>query len=107
MLYDGALASLTEARVASGPGDARKRSAAVSKALRIVCTLQETLNLAEGGSVAAELDRLYSYASQRLLDVTVKKDLTAIAEVHKLLTGLRDAWHQIATQPPASLQARP
>ena len=98
MLYDGALASLTEARSAEARGDARKRSAAVSKTLAIICSLQETLNLDEGGMVAAELDRLYSYASQRLLDVTVKKDLAAISEVHKLLTGLRDAWHQIATQ---------
>jgi flagellar protein FliS len=106
MLYDGALASLTEARAAAATADARKRSAAVSKALSIICALQETLNLDEGGTVAAELDRLYSYATQRLLDVTVKNDHMAIAEVHRLLTGLRDAWQQIATQPPASLQAR-
>jgi flagellar protein FliS len=98
MLYDGALASLTEARSAAAHGDARRQSVAVSKALAIVCSLQETLNLSEGGSVAAELDRLYTYASRRLLDVTVKKDVAALVEVHKLLTCLRSAWHEIATQ---------
>ena len=46
--------------------------------------------------MAVELDRLYTYASQRLLDVTMKKDLTALSEVHKLLTEIRDAWQQIA-----------
>jgi flagellar protein FliS len=98
MLYDGALASVSEARAAAKTGDSRKRTAATSKALAIICALQETLNLAEGGAIAAELDRLYHYVSRRLLDVTVNQDLDALAEVHKLLSGLRDAWQQIAMQ---------
>src|SRR5262245_540489 len=98
MLYDGALASITEARNAAARGETRLQGAAVSKALAIVASLQETLNLDDGGSVAAELDRLYTYASKRLLDVTLDKDLSALAEVHKLLTTLRDAWHEIATE---------
>ena len=47
--------------------------------------------------MAIELDRLYTYASQRLLDVTVKQDLSGIQEVRKLLSQLRDAWQQIAS----------
>lgn len=35
----------------------------------------------------------------RLLDVTAKKDEAALAEVHKLLTTLREAWTQIASAP--------
>jgi flagellar secretion chaperone FliS len=102
MLYDGALVSLTKARAAAVRGDVRARGAAISKALAIICSLQETLNLAEGGTVAAELDRLYAYASRRLVDATVHQDLSAISEVHKLLTCLRDAWHHIATQTAAA-----
>lgn len=96
MLYDGALARLTEATAASARGDAGGRGTAVSKALTIIASLQETLNLQAGGDVAAELDRLYTYASGRLLDVTLKGDVSGIQEVHRLLSGLRDAWHQIA-----------
>lgn len=106
MLYDGALAKLTEAQAAAARGDARARAAAVSKALAIIFSLQETLNLTEGGPVAAELDRLYGYASSRLLDVTSKQDLSGIAEVHKLMSGLRDAWRQIANAPPAQVAAQ-
>ena len=98
MLYDGALASLTEARTAAARGDVSRRAAAVSKALAIVCSLQETLNLDEGGTVAAELDRLYTYARGRLLDVTLHQDLSGLSEVHKLLESLRGAWQQIAAQ---------
>ena len=106
MLYDGAMSSLTEAAAAAARGDRRKRAAAVSRALSILCSLQESLNLEEGGSVAAELDRLYGYATARLLDVTTKEDVAALNEVHKLLAGVRDAWHQIATQPAGAAAAR-
>lgn len=100
LLYDGALARLTEAAAAAECNDLRRRGTAISKALAIITSLQETLNLQAGGAVAAELDRLYTYASQRLLDVTLKQDLAAIQEVHRLLAQLRGAWQQIA-QPEA------
>lgn len=96
MLYDGILARLTEASAAHERGDVRRRGIAVSKALTIIASLQETLNLQAGGDVAAELDRLYTYASGRLADVSLKEDVSAIQEVHRLLSGLREAWHQIA-----------
>ncbi len=56
-----------------------------------------TLDL-ERGELAAELDRLYSYISARLLDITVTRDATAIDEVHKLMTPLRNAWVEVAAQ---------
>ena len=101
MLYDGALTNLAQARAADSRGDVRQRGTAISKTLAIVGALQETLDLEGGGSVAAELDRLYDYVTRRLLDVTIKRDAAAIDEVRKLLTGVRDAWLQISTAPQA------
>jgi flagellar protein FliS len=99
MLYDGALASVIQARDAAARGDLRQRGASVSKALSIVGALRETLNVSDGGTVAVELERLYDYVTRRLLDVTARHDAAALTEVHGLLVGVRDAWHQIATQP--------
>lgn len=98
MLYDGVLARLTEAGAAAARNDLPARGLAVSKALAIVTSLQDTLNVEQGGAVASELDRLYTYASQRLLDVTLKKDISGIQEVHSLLAQLRDSWQQIARE---------
>lgn len=106
MLYDGALRFLAEAREAAGRNDLIARGHAMSRALAIVAELQNTLNLEEGGQVAAELDRLYLYINERLVDVTVKRDITAIDEAHALLSGLREAWAQAAVQA-AGPQARP
>jgi flagellar secretion chaperone FliS len=98
MLYDGALRFLVEARDADMAGNLTARAQAVSKALAIVAECQSTLNLERGGTIAHNLDRLYSYMLDRLLDVAMKKDASGIDEVHKLLSTLRDAWSQAAVQ---------
>ena len=99
LLYDGALANLAQADAAAAAGDVALRGRAISKTLAIVGSLQENLNLEQGGAIAEELDRLYTYAMARLLDVTVKQDTSGITEIQKLLAGLREAWHHAAAQP--------
>ena len=98
MLYDGALRFVMEARDAIERQDVRGRTDAVSRALAIVAELQQTLNMQEGGDVARELDRLYTYISTRLLDVTARADTAAADEVTRLLRTLREGWSQIAAK---------
>jgi flagellar protein FliS len=102
MLYDGALRFVAEARDAHARKDVRARGQAISKALAIIGELQNTLDMEKGGAVAEQLDNLYIYISSRLLDVTLKHDVSACDEVQKLLTPVRDAWSQASTQAPAS-----
>jgi flagellar protein FliS len=106
MLYDGALRYLSEARSAQAAGNMRARNQALRRVNDIVAECHSSVDLERGGSVAVELDRLYSYISGRLLDVTVKRDTTAIDEVHKLMTTLRGAWAEAATQT-SSVPAKP
>jgi flagellar protein FliS len=105
MLYDGALRFLTEARSAQAAGDLRRRATALRRVAAIVAECHTTLDLERGGSLAVELDQLYSYMSARLLDVTVKRDSTAIDEVHKLISTLREAWAQAAVAAAAPVRA--
>jgi flagellar protein FliS len=103
MLYDGALRFVDEARAAHARKDLRARGRAISKTLAIVGELQNTLDMEKGGAVAEQLDDLYTYINSRLIDVTVKQDIAACDEVHKLLSTLRDAWSQISSKPAAEL----
>jgi flagellar protein FliS len=98
MLYDGALRFLSDAHGAQARGDARGRAQALTRVAAIVAECHGTLDLEQGGEVAKELDRLYSYISARLLDVTLERDDSAVAEVHKLMSTLRDAWAEAAVQ---------
>lgn len=105
MLYDGALRFLSQAQEAVDRRDIRSRHAALDKALAIVGHLQTTLDTDRGGAVAVELDRLYRYISERLLDCAAHNDPAALQEAARLLTHLRDAWHTVATAPPPAAAA--
>jgi flagellar protein FliS len=102
MLYDGALRYLEDGRIAMSRNDVAGRAEAVSKTLAILTELQGTLNLKDGGAIAEELDQLYAYAISRLLDVTTKQDASAIGDIVKVLTPLRESWAQIAQQASAA-----
>jgi flagellar protein FliS len=96
MLYEGALRFLADAREAHGRRDFIARGNSLSRALAIIAELQNTLNLKDGGAVAAELDRLYTYITWRLMDVNAKQDGTALDEAHKILSTLCEGWSQTA-----------
>jgi flagellar secretion chaperone FliS len=96
MLYDGAIRFLREAQDAEERKDAWGRATAVSKALAIVGELRSTLNLDEGGEMALDLERLYDYMMNRLLEVTTKRDASALDEVRQLLVTVREGWVQVS-----------
>ena len=73
--------------------------------MAIVGHLQSTLDTDRGGAVAMELDRLYRYVSERILDAAARNDPNALKEASALLTNLRDAWHTVATAPPGAAAA--
>lgn len=105
LLYDGAIRFLGEAAAAAGRSDKPARTRAVARAQAIIGELQGTLDMSQGGQVAQDLDRLYTYMTSRLLDATARQDDAAIAEVRKLLESMREAWAKIATAPAGALAA--
>ena len=107
MLYDGALRFIGEARSAIDRQDLPGRRAAMSRALAIVGELQSTLNMEQGGQIASQLDGLYGYVNNRLLDATMKNDVAALDECARLLGTVRAAWVEIAARDAAPAAAGP
>jgi flagellar protein FliS len=105
LLYDAALRSTAVAREAMLTENIPARRTALSKAMAIVNELQSVLDMERGGSIASELDRLYTWINGRLVDAVVKQDAKPIDEVRRVLETLRSAWHTIATTPPAAVVA--
>jgi flagellar secretion chaperone FliS len=100
MLYDGALRFLQQTVDAMQRGDLVAKRDSLSKAMAIVTELHGMLDLEQGGEVAASLDSLYTYMMERLTTANQQRDAAPVAEVMRLMTGLRDAWSQIAQPPP-------
>jgi len=99
MLYDGALRFAVQARDAAVRRDLPARRDATSRLLAIIAELQNTLDLERGGEVAATLDGLYDYMSQRIFHATATNDAGALDEVRGLLETVRDAWVTLARTP--------
>jgi flagellar secretion chaperone FliS len=99
MLYEGALGAIARARGALASGDVDAKNRAVAKAVAIVGEgLRASLNLEQGGALAANLNQLYGYVELRLTQANLRNDDTAFAECAELLRPLYEAWQQIAAQ---------
>ena len=101
MLYDGLLRNTGAAIDAMARRDIRARRDAISKSLAIISELQSTLNMDQGGDIATQLDRLYTWMTDALIDATVKQDPAPLHDVRRVLETLRDGWQQVASAKPA------
>ncbi len=96
MLYDKAVLSLKAAVQAIHKDEIEVRWKNSHRAREIINHLFTTLDLEKGGEIASNLEALYAYMLQRLLDVDVKNDAGAAEEVIELLEPLRTSWSELA-----------
>ncbi len=106
-LYEAAIRTVGTARTAMAAGDIAARQSAINRLVDIIAELQRALDMERGGKLAADLDGLYGYMLSRLIEVTARQDPRPLDEVERLLAMLRDAWQEIARQPPQPPGATP
>ena len=96
MLYQGALLAIANARDDIICKDISAKSKEISHAIAIIDEgLYASLDKKAGGDLAQNLASLYEYMSMRLIAANLKKDMTALDEVARLLADLKDAWDSI------------
>ncbi|HMD74107.1 MAG TPA: flagellar export chaperone FliS [Steroidobacteraceae bacterium] len=71
------------------------KCAAMGKAIRLVGHLDATLNMEQGGEIAANLRRLYVYMMERLTYANAHNDKAVVAEVVELIRKIKSGWDQI------------
>jgi len=93
MLFDGLLNNIGVARGALARGDIKAKCQHILISVRILEEgLKGSLNLAEGGELAANLERVYDYCVLRLTTANVRNDDVALQEVMKVLTPIAQGW---------------
>jgi flagellar protein FliS len=95
MLYRIAIEATGDARVCLRSGDIEGRTKAINRAFEALMELITSLDTANGGDVAENLLRLYSYMQQRILQAQCDQDSAPLDEVARLLATLNEAWSQI------------
>lgn len=93
LLYEACLNNLDAAKIAINEKDFILANEKLQKANDIVERLGAGINY-EAGIIADQLDTLYNYMSDRVVQANYNKDVKAIDEVIQLVTQIASAWHQ-------------
>jgi flagellar protein FliS len=100
ILYRAAREAVTAAGVALSAGDIPARSKQILKAWEIVHELRGSLNHDAGGDISRQLEDLYAYVSQRLLDANAHQSQKALNEAGAVLAILAEAWQEVQARQP-------
>jgi len=102
MLYDKAINCLQEAIRAIEAGEIEARWRANGRAMEIIEHLWMTLDLEQGGEIAANLDQLYRFMMIKLPEVDLHNNPQPARDAISLLEPLRRSWHAVSDQPQKS-----
>ena len=100
ILYEGAIRFLRESVTAIASKDLDRKRHSIDRAVAIVQHLQSTLDMDRGLEVAANLGRLYSYITSRILEGSAKLETAPLEEAIKLLDILLAGWEELAKKEP-------
>lgn len=97
-VYDGALSEIGAAKAKYTEQKYADAYNNIQRAERMVTHLYTTLDMEQGGEVAANLAKLYVWVITKLHEVQATKDLSRFDECTKILRNLREAWESVKLQ---------
>lgn len=106
LLFTGANAKLARAVGCIRHNNYEGKAAALSSAGEIIEGLRLSLDLEQGGELAANLNDLYDYCGRRLLEASIAHDEAGVLEVISLLKTVADAWAAIDPELEAAAPAQ-
>ena len=95
MLFDGLIASLSDAEGHFERNDIKGKNESIGKANKIIIGLQSALDFEKGKELAQNLSELYDYCIRRLLKANIRNDVEGIMEVKGLMKEISDAWNLV------------
>jgi flagellar protein FliS len=95
-LYEGAIRQARVARAHQEAGRIAERGRAIAKAMAIVSELASALDMERGGEIATNLNALYAFVNERLVDANLRGQVAPIDEAVGILATLAEAWVEIA-----------
>lgn len=99
MLYEGAIRFTKHAHAALKQGKIADKGKYISKATAILSELMATLDFKAGGQLAVDLENLYVFMIDKLIEGNIKNDPECLEQVEKLLLTLYEAWKDVVENP--------
>lgn len=98
MLYEAAVQNVKKASAAIDKNDRAAKGIAIGKVHDIINELVNTLDFKVGGDIAKDLERLYNFMIEQLIQANAENSKEKLAAVQKLLETLLDGWRVAVDQ---------
>lgn len=95
LLYEGAIKNIRLAEIALEKNNREKRNKHLIKAQNIVTELSISLNHEQGKEIAEQLNSLYEFILNELVQANLKEDAKKMQHARELLSELLEAWSTI------------
>ncbi len=92
LLMDGALDRISIAKGHMMRNEATEKGQRIGAAISIIDGLRASLNMEQGGAMAANLSSLYDYMLRQLLEANLHDREEKLDEVTSLLREIKEAW---------------
>jgi flagellar protein FliS len=99
MLYEGAIKLTRQAKHAMKEGKIAEKGKFISKATAILSELMATLDFKVGGKLAMDLENLYIFMIDKLVEGNIQNDPECLKAVEDLLGTLYVAWKDVIENP--------
>jgi flagellar protein FliS len=99
MLYEGAIRFTKHAVAAMKQKKIAEKGKYISKATAILSELMATLDFKAGGQLAVDLENLYVFMIDKLIEGNIKNDVECLTHVEQLLMTLYEAWKDVIENP--------
>lgn len=105
MLYEGAIKHLRKASECCQKNDLAGKGTAVGKAHDIINELSNSLDFQIGGEVAKNLERLYSYMVEQIVQGNINNDADKFDQARNMMETLLEGWKGAVAQLQAGKRA--
>ena len=99
MLYEGAIKFTKQARVALRDKKIADKGKYISKTTAILSELMATLDFKTGGQLAVDLENLYVFMIDKLIEGNINNSDECLGTVEDLLMTLYTAWKDVVENP--------
>lgn len=95
LMFDGAQRFLSQAENALIADRVEEFADRLGRAQAVIAELLHTLDHKAGGEIAQQLDRLYRFMLEHLVEANVQKSPAHVAQVRHLVTIIADSYREI------------
>lgn len=99
MLYEGAIRFVKHAQVSMQEKKIAEKGKYISKATAILSELMATLDFKVGGQLAIDLENLYVFMIDKLIEGNINNDVECLKQVEGILRTLYSAWQDVIENP--------